>query len=220
MEDELTISDLADVLAALFEVTKPYQLGIQLKIDTSELDTIERNHPKDIDRQKTEVIKYWLRNSPDPSWTTLASALERMGGYAMLGKTLREKGQNTEEDSSISQVILPARPPLSHQKSLYILPSPHTRTQSQPLSCLNKCVQCNVLLLGKMGQGKSTLGNRMLDVDGWFNVNDQRCPQTSEGSTVIKSASQHKDYIFKIYDHNGLFEGASSIDTLSSDLPN
>ena len=74
----LRISDLADVLAALAEVTKPYQLGIQLRIESSELDTIERNHSKDIDRQKTEVIKYWLRNSPDPSWTTLASAVERM----------------------------------------------------------------------------------------------------------------------------------------------
>ena len=44
MTDKLTISDLADVLAATKEVTKPYQLGIQLIIDLSELDTIEKNH--------------------------------------------------------------------------------------------------------------------------------------------------------------------------------
>ena len=37
---------------------------------------IERNHPRDIDQQKTEVVKYWLRNSPDASWTTLANAVE------------------------------------------------------------------------------------------------------------------------------------------------
>ena len=80
---------MVDVLAKLKEVRKPYQLGIQLKIDLSELDTIERNHPKDIDRQKTEVIKYWLHNSPDPSWTPLASAVERMGGHAMLVEELR-----------------------------------------------------------------------------------------------------------------------------------
>ena len=46
---ELSTSDLADVLALLIEVTKPYQFGIQLKINSSELDTIERNHPRDID---------------------------------------------------------------------------------------------------------------------------------------------------------------------------
>ena len=106
MATKLSISDLADVLAELKEVAKPYQLGIQLKIDSSELDTIERNHPKDIGRQKTEVIKYWLCNSPDPSWTTLDSAVERMGGHAMLAKILREKGQNTEEDSSISDSLV------------------------------------------------------------------------------------------------------------------
>ena len=58
MATKLSISDLADVLAELKEVAKSYQLGIQLKIDSSELDMIEKNHPKDIDRQKIEVIKY------------------------------------------------------------------------------------------------------------------------------------------------------------------
>ena len=81
---ELSTSDLADVLAALTEVTKPYELGIQLKIDLAELDTIEKDYPRDIGRQKTEVIKYWLRNSQDTLWTTLANAVERMGGHAKL----------------------------------------------------------------------------------------------------------------------------------------
>ena len=89
MATKLSISDLADVLAALKEVSKPYQLGIQLKIDSSELDSIEKNHPRDIGRQKTELVKYWLRNSPDASWTTLANAVERIGGYARLVDNLR-----------------------------------------------------------------------------------------------------------------------------------
>ena len=70
-----------------------------------------------------------------------------------------------------------------------------------------------------MGHGASTLGNRILDSDGWFKINDQRCPQTAQGSAMIKSASQHKDYKIKVYDHTGLFEGASSIDELSSAVP-
>ena len=73
-----------------------------MKIDLSELDTIEKNHPKDIGRQKTVVIKYWLHNSPDASWTTLASALERMGGHARLAETLRENKMNDEKSPSVS----------------------------------------------------------------------------------------------------------------------
>ena len=74
----------------------------------------------------------------------------------------------------------------------------------------------NILLLGKMGHGKSTLGNRMLDRDGCFKINDQQCPQTTRGSAMVLSVSQLKFYKVQVYDHTGLFEGASSIDTLSS----
>ena len=42
---KLSISDLADVLPALTQVTKPYQLGIQLKINLAQLDRIEEQHP-------------------------------------------------------------------------------------------------------------------------------------------------------------------------------
>ena len=75
-----------------------------MKIDLAELDTIEKNHPGDIDRQKTAVIKYWLRNSPDTSWATLANAVERMGGHARLVERLREKEQTiTSSDSEDSE---------------------------------------------------------------------------------------------------------------------
>ena len=38
---QLSVSDLADVLATLTDVTKAYQLGIQLKIDPAILKAIE-----------------------------------------------------------------------------------------------------------------------------------------------------------------------------------
>ena len=95
----LSISDLADILASLTDISAPYQLGIQLKINLAELDRIEKNHREDIDRQKTEVVKYWLRNSPDVSWTTLAKAVERMGGHAKLAETLRKREQNIMGDT-------------------------------------------------------------------------------------------------------------------------
>ena len=175
---QLSISELADVLVALTEVTKPYQLGVQLRVDLAELDSIKKNHLKDISRQKTEVIKYWLRNSPDASWTTLASAVERMGGHARLALRLREKEKRSEELSSTPQVK--EVPKLSYKASTYVNPS-----SSRIIKLLNTCVQCNILLLGKMGHGKSTLGNRMLDDDGCFKINDQQCPR------VLQCSRQH-----------------------------
>ena len=101
----LGIWSLADVLTAIKEVTKPYQPGIQLKIDSSQLDTIERSHPRDIDRQKTEVVKYWLCNSSDASWTTLANAVKRMGGHARLAERLKNKEIKSEEEKQNTSVI-------------------------------------------------------------------------------------------------------------------
>ena len=57
MADNLSASDLKDILAALKIVNKPYELGLQLNIDSSELDEIKKNHHGDTNRQKTEVIK-------------------------------------------------------------------------------------------------------------------------------------------------------------------
>ena len=221
MATMLSISDLANILAALKEVAKPYQLGIQLKIDSSELDTIEKDHPRGIDRQKTEVIKYWLRNSPDASWTTLANAVERMGGHARLVETLREKERRSEKPSSIPQVPMP-----SHETSGYLHEDRDRKERKFSRSCsvseiisLDTTVPRNILLLGKMGHGKSTVGSRMLGNDGWFKINDQQCPQTSEGYAMLKSASQCKNYKLQVDDHAGLFEGACSIDTLSDSVP-
>ena len=213
MATTLSIADLADVLAALTAVTKPYQLGIQLKIDSSDLKAVENDHPKDTDRQKAEVIEYWLRNSPDASWTTLANAVERMGGYARLAETLREKEQRDEKSPS-TQVLShePTTHELLHVASVCV---PESEIPSRSTS-LNKAAPRKILLLGKMGHGKSTLGNRILNSDGCFKISDQMCLQTLKGEAILDSKSQLKSYKIKVYDHNGLFEGVSSINTISS----
>ena len=225
---ELSISDLAGILAALTEITKPYQLGIQLKIDLTELDKIEKNHPKHIDRQKTEVIKYWLHNSPDASWITLAEAVERMGGHAGLVERLREKERSSEEPfkshlpRSDSSFCYPHMEPSVEEPDDGEPLTIHTnliRTSTSYQICLNSCEDRTVLLLSKTGHGKSTLGNKMLNYDGYFRMNNRERPQTNKGSALLWSASRHKNYEVTVYDHSGLFEGASSIDTLSSELP-
>ena len=259
---QLSISNLADVLAALTEVTKPYQLGIQLKVDLAELDTIEKNHPGNVGRQKTAVIEYWLRNSPDASWTTLASAVERMGGHARLAETLRSKEQRSEEEMETTIAMLDERlrrtrihrsmstdnginsedddePSGQHSaKPFKCLLRSEVSWCSPPLStsvvkygrvcsrnhgsggiCRETCESRNILLLGKVGHCKSTLGNKILNYDGCFKINNRACPQMCQGSALLWSASQHKNYEVKLYDHDGLFEGAISVDALSSEIP-
>ena len=51
---------------------------------------------------------------------------------------------------------------------------------------------------------------------GCFKINDQQCPQTTEGSALLQSGSRLKNYKIQVYDHSGLFEGVCSIDALSS----
>ena len=207
MTDKLTISDLAEVLIAIKEISKPYQLGIQLKVDLAELDSIERNHHGDIGRQKTEVVKYWLLNSPDASWATLANAMKEMGGYARLTKTLSIMGGTANLQEEEEQI---------YENPVLLKPVRQIRITKSRGRSLDMCVPRTILLFGKRGHGKSTLGNRMLNSDGWFKINDQRCPQTTQGSSMISSVSQLKDYKIEVFDHSGLFEGASSIDELSS----
>ena len=190
----LSISDLADVVAALQGFIQPYQLGIQLRIDTAILKTIEKDYPGDTKRQQAEVIEHWLRNSKKASWIRLANAVDRVGGHARLVETLKGKGTGQES---------PQQEPRRGTKTLSI----------------HSCKKCNILILGRMGHGKSTLGNKISNSDGNFKLNCEVCPQTCNNLSVITSLTRSKNYLISIYVHHGLFEGASNVGSLSSDIP-
>ena len=186
---------LADILAALKEVTKPYQLGIQLKIDTSVLKKIEDDYHGDIDRQKVEIIEYWLRNTSDASWTTVTSAVERMGGHDNLVATLKLK-QKHNEQASLQD---------TQQQKL----RRETRTYT-----IESCEKSYILILGKRGQGKSTVGNK-ISSSNW-NITENSWIRRS--SSIICSDSQQKNYWIDIIVQNGLFDSDNSIRDLPSDV--
>ena len=153
------------------------------------------------------MIIYWLRNLPAASWTTLASAVERMGGQARLAMTLREKDPtNVEPCACIS--------PYSQLQNFCFSP-----IVSTSMICLDTCVKCNILLLGIRWVMANQHWEIVLNSDGCFRINSQKSPQMCQGSGALHSASQGKNYMVKIYDHDGLFEGASSVDNLSSEIP-
>ena len=180
---------------------------------------IEKDHPRDIHRQKTEVFKYWLHNSPDTSWTTLASVVERMGGHARLAKGLRRctRCEETSGEDQLQHLSDQHSEPLTSETSTSPLQGPR-RTVSLPLL---ESVQCNILILGKREHGKSTLGYVMMNSNGCSKPGSQgrEMSRTHRNSALILSQLQHKHYTLCVYDHNGLFEGLSSDDTLYSDLP-
>ena len=244
MTTKLSISDLSVVLHNLEDVTKPYQLGLHLDIHPATLKTVEKNHPGDVDRQKTEVIEYWLRNSPVASWISLTNTLDRMGGYANLVQTLRETyvtGPKFEplHDPQFDQPcdealynetvddfqVEPVQLALPHQSTctctIYRKRMPVNWKCWSSSYTHSICLGAprNILLLGKMGHGKSTIGNRMLNSDGRFEINSQECPQTCDGSAILQSKSRLKSYKITIIDHDGLFEGASTIEALTNSVP-
>lgn len=78
-----------EVEPELREITDPYSLGVQLGVPPEDLERFERDYPHDVTRQRSQVITYWLRNSADASWSTLASAVERVGGHRLVVIRLR-----------------------------------------------------------------------------------------------------------------------------------
>ena len=84
----------ANVLCELGEITNLYNFGLQLGIDSKVLDRIERNHRNDVERQKSEIIKYWHRNTQESerTWGRIADAIKRLGDHCNLETRLRQLG--------------------------------------------------------------------------------------------------------------------------------
>ena len=78
----------------LEEITNPYNFGLQLGIDSKVLDRIDRDHRNDVERQRSEIIKYWYRNTKksERTWGSLADAIGRLGGHSNLETELRQLG--------------------------------------------------------------------------------------------------------------------------------
>ena len=99
---------MGDVEFELKEITKPHQLGIHLGIPPEDLERFEEDHPHNVTRQRTEVIKYWLRNFASATWNTLATAVEKVGGHMLLVTRLRELAQrstNQDHDEGMRELF-------------------------------------------------------------------------------------------------------------------
>jgi hypothetical protein len=66
-------------LVNLIIMNKPYELGLELKINMRELSLLEANHPNNYARQLREVFSLYLRQTEEPSWVQVATALQAIG---------------------------------------------------------------------------------------------------------------------------------------------
>lgn len=76
---------MVNALLELKDVNNIVPLGLHLGILLPKLRQIEQEN-KDIERQKIEMIDFWLGNSEpsDCSWEKLAEALNKLGGHGRL----------------------------------------------------------------------------------------------------------------------------------------
>ena len=92
----LTTDDLQLVLNAAWDACcKWYNIGIQLGINSSDLDAIKMRCHDDPDNCFRELIKNWLRgNNPRPTWSAIATALRaRSVGFEQI--TVKTESQHT-----------------------------------------------------------------------------------------------------------------------------
>ena len=100
--------ELRDVIIALKDVagTQWYDLGLQLRLSPSTLDTIASDHQA-ADDCKRMMLRKWLQSDPEASWERLAAALT-LTGYETtatvikhqfsLNSTSKVEDSTTEED--------------------------------------------------------------------------------------------------------------------------
>ena len=69
--------DLGELIEVLYPVANKWEfLGLVLRVKTSELSKIEAENQKDCSKCLLEMLKWWLNNVPNPSWSSIAKALK------------------------------------------------------------------------------------------------------------------------------------------------
>ena len=98
VDKKLTPNDLGEVLEEIVDISaKWYLLGLQLKLKSGKLDSIQAQFP-DPKHQLLEMLKTWLNTSDNTTWKTLTVALRSQSvGASQLAGVLEAKYCLVEE---------------------------------------------------------------------------------------------------------------------------
>ena len=104
--NKLSLDNLGQVMEEVLDVSAQwYHLGLQLKVGTGTLDSIQTQFT-DPKRQLLEMLKTWLTTNTSTSWKTLTDALRsRSVGASQLAGVLETKYclvEGTEVDNGTS----------------------------------------------------------------------------------------------------------------------
>ena len=84
----LTVEILSSELQS---VSNWYQLGINLDLETHNLDNIQQNYAhQEVDQQRLEMLDLWLRRKLNDTWEDVVSALQQMGENRV-AESIRQK---------------------------------------------------------------------------------------------------------------------------------
>lgn len=85
------ITQLSDILCVLKPLEKKWHaLGIHLQIKKEALNRIESDYKHEsAQRHLTEMVDYWQKNENEPSWDKLANAVDKVGGYDYVARTIK-----------------------------------------------------------------------------------------------------------------------------------
>jgi len=74
-----------------------FNLGLELDIEDDELQTIERNHPKDQESCKRDMFRTWLRICPQASYRQLVQALVELGDMSEADRLCKKHGKSCRQ---------------------------------------------------------------------------------------------------------------------------
>ena len=75
------------------QVSDWYRLGLALKLDSYELDIIEKNFRGDTRKQTCKMFQYWLMAQPDASYVQLIKALCEVGDERVANSLCKKYGK-------------------------------------------------------------------------------------------------------------------------------
>ena len=116
----LLLSEIITNLAPLTD--KYFELGIQLGLEVEAIKAVERNYPMQSRRFSETIILWQNKNTRSQRWSTLADAVQRVGGYDRLVKKLRRCSSSEAAQS------LPANAALSLRVHLNDTPASQNTT--------------------------------------------------------------------------------------------
>ena len=100
----LSKADLPNILSQLHEVRqKWYEIGLELKVSGTDLDTIRSQFTSPRDALR-DVVASWLDNDPQPTWNILNGAIRSVGEFELA--TRLERRYKHTQTSKVSIIAV------------------------------------------------------------------------------------------------------------------